>query len=134
MFVDSGSGSALIQKKNADDLDFSSVFYFNIAVCLAMYGVMFVAAPFIADFYHIPHLTSVIRVISLTLVVSGVRNIQQSYVSKNLIFKKFFFATIGATLGSAVVGIAMAFMNFGVWTLVGFQSNGVLSSCSPSND
>ncbi|ACX76255.1 polysaccharide biosynthesis protein [Fibrobacter succinogenes subsp. succinogenes S85] len=125
VFVDSGLGSALIQKKNADDLDFSSVFYFNIAVCLAMYGVMFFAAPFIADFYHIPHLTPVIRVLSLTLVVSGVRNIQQSYVSKNLIFKKFFFATIGATLCSAVVGVAMAYMGYGVWALVGQQLTNV---------
>lgn len=121
VFVDSGLGSALIQKKNADDLDFSSVFYFNIAVCLAMYGIMFVAAPFIADFYHIPHLTSVIRVLSLTLVISGVRNIQQAYVSKNLIFKKFFFATVGATLGSAIVGVAMAYTGYGVWALVGQQ-------------
>ena len=125
VFVDSGLGSALIQKKNADDLDFSSVFYFNIAVCLAMYGVMFFAAPFISDFYHIPHLTPVIRVLSLTLVVSGVRNIQQSYVSKNLIFKKFFFATIGATLGSAVVGVTMAYMGCGVWALVGQQLTNV---------
>lgn len=119
VFVDSGLGSALIQKKYADDLDFSSVFYFNIAVCLILYGGMFVIAPFIADFYRIPHLTPVIRVLSLTLIVSGVRNIQQSYVSKNLIFKKFFFATIGGTLGSATVGIAMAYMGYGVWALVG---------------
>ena len=125
VFVDSGLGSALIQKKNADDLDFSSVFYFNIAVCLILYGVMFVLAPFIAEFYHIPHLTPIIRVLSLTLIVSGVRNIQQSYVSKNLIFKKFFFATVGATLGSAIVGVAMAYMGYGVWALVGQQLTNV---------
>ena len=121
VFIDSGMGSALIQKKNADDLDFSSVFYFNIAMCLALYGIMFVAAPFIADFYHLPHLTPVIRVLSLTLVISGVRSIQQSFVSKKMIFKKFFFATLGSTLCSAVVGIAMAYMGYGVWALVGQQ-------------
>lgn len=125
VFVDSGLGTALIQKKNADDLDFSSVFYFNIVVCLVLYGVMFVAAPLIADFYHLPHLTPVIRVLSLTLIVSGVRNIQQSYVSRNLIFKKFFFATIGGTLGSAIVGITMAYMGYGVWALVGQQLTNV---------
>lgn len=125
VFVDSGLGTALIQKKNADDLDFSSVFYFNIMVCLMLYGVMFVAAPFIANFYHLPHLTPIIRVLSLTLVVSGVRNIQQSYVSRNLIFKKFFFATVGGTLGSAVVGITMAYMGYGVWALVGQQLTNV---------
>lgn len=121
VFIDSGMGSALIQKKNADDLDFSSVFYFNIAMCLALYGVMFIAAPFIAEFYHLPHLTPVIRVLSLTLVISGVRSIQQSYVSKKMIFKKFFFATLGSTLCSAIVGIAMAYMGYGVWALVGQQ-------------
>lgn len=125
VFVDSGLGTALIQKKDADDLDFSSVFYFNIVVCLIMYGVMFFAAPFISDFYHLPHLTPVIRVLSLTIVVSGIRNIQQSYVSRNLIFKKFFFATIGGTLGSAVVGVSMAYMGYGVWALVGQQLTNV---------
>lgn len=125
VFVDSGLGTALIQKKDADDLDFSSVFYFNIVACLVMYGVMFFAAPLISDFYHLPHLTPVIRVLSLTIIVSGVRNIQQSYVSRNLIFKKFFFATIGGTLGSAVVGISMAYMGYGVWALVGQQLTNV---------
>lgn len=119
VFIDSGMGSALIQKKNADDLDFSSVFYFNITMCLALYGVMFIAAPFIAEFYHLPHLPPVIRLLSLTLVISGVRSIQQSYVSKKMIFKKFFFATLGSTLCSAIVGIAMAYMGYGVWALVG---------------
>lgn len=124
VFIDSGMGSALIQKKNADDLDFSSVFYFNIAMCLALYGVMFVAAPFIAEFYHLPHLTPVIRVLSLTLIISGVRSIQQSYVSKKMIFKKFFFATLGSTLCSAIVGISMAYMGYGVWALVGQSLTG----------
>lgn len=125
VFVDSGLGTALIQKKNADDLDFSTVFYFNIGMCLALYGVMFLAAPFIADFYKIPHITPVIRVLSLTLVVSGVRNIQQSFISKNLLFKKFFFATIGGSIGAAIVGIAMAYSNYGVWALVGQQLTNV---------
>lgn len=125
VFIDSGLGSALIQKKNADDLDFSSVFYFNVVACIVLYGAMFVAAPFIADFYRLPHLTSVIRVLCLILIVSGVRNVQQSYVSRNLIFKKFFFATIGGTIGSAIVGIVMAYMGFGVWALVGQQLTNV---------
>lgn len=129
VFVDSGLGTALVQKKNADDLDFSSVFYFNVVMCLALYCVLFIAAPFIADFYHLPHLTSVVRVLGLTLVISGVRNIQNAYGSKNLIFKKFFFATAGATLGSAIVGVVMAYMGFGVWTLVGQQlTNAILGT------
>jgi O-antigen/teichoic acid export membrane protein len=121
VFVDSGLGTALIQKKDADDLDFSSVFYFNFAVCLILYLVMFVSAPAIAHFYGMPSLISVVRVISLTLVISGIKNIQQAYVSRNMIFKRFFFATLGGTLFSAVLGIALAYRGFGVWALVAQQ-------------
>lgn len=118
VFVDSGLGTALIQKKDADDLDFSSVFYFNFAVCLVLYGVMFVAAPFIAAFYDDATLTPLVRVISLTIVISGVKGIQQSYVSRNMLFKRFFFATLGGTIFSAFLGIGFAYAGFGVWAIV----------------
>lgn len=118
VFVDSGLGSALVQKKDADDLDFSSVFYFNVAVCCLLYLGMFLAAPFIAEFYNRSELTPVIRVLSLTLVISGVKNVQQAYVSRTMQFKRFFFATLGGTVGAAGIGIAMAYCGFGVWALV----------------
>lgn len=118
VFVDSGMGNALIQKKEADDLDFSSVFFFNMAVCSLLYLIMFIVAPFIAAFYKMPELTSVVRVLSLILIISGVKNVQQAYVSRNMQFKKFFFSTIGGTIGAAVVGIVMAYLGFGVWALV----------------
>lgn len=118
VFVDSGLGTALIQKKDADDLDFSSVFYFNFVVCLVLYGVMFVAAPLIAAFYNDATLTPLVRVISLTIVISGVKGIQQSYVSRNMLFKRFFFATLGGTIFSAFLGIGLAYAGFGVWAIV----------------
>lgn len=118
VFVDSGLGNSLIQKKDADDLDFSSVFYFNITVCLVLYICMFVSAPFIAIYYNNSELTPVIRVLSLTLIISGVKNVQQAYVSRNLLFRKFFFATLGGTIGAAIIGITMACLGFGVWALV----------------
>lgn len=121
VFIDSGLGSALIQKKNADDLDFSTVFFFNILVCFVLYLVMFFAAPMIASFYKMPDLVLVIRVLSLTLIISGVRNIQQAYVSRNLLFRKFFFATFGGTVAGTVIGIWMAYSNYGVWALVAQQ-------------
>lgn len=127
VFVDSGLGTALIQKKDADDLDFSSVFYFNLAACLVLYAGIFAAAPAIAAFYDDAALTPVVRALSLTVVVSGVRNIQQSYVSRHLLFKRFFFSTIGSTLASAVVGIAMAYAGFGVWALVGQSLSNVVT-------
>lgn len=118
VFVDSGMGNALIQKKDADDLDFSSVFYFNIAVCSVLYLLMFFAAPFIAAFYKMPELTPVIRVLSLILIISGIKNVQQAYVSRNMLFKRFFFSTLGGTIGAAIVGIIMAYKGYGVWALV----------------
>ncbi len=121
VFVDSGLGTALIQKKDADDLDFSSVFYFNFVVCLVLYAGMFMAAPYIAKFYDDISLTPVIRVLSLTIVISGVKGIQQAYVSRNMLFKKFFFSTIGGTIFSAFLGIGMAYVGFGVWALVAQQ-------------
>lgn len=129
VFVDSGLSIALIQKKNADDLDFSSVFYFNFVVCIVLYIVMFLAAPAIAGFYDNNSLTSIIRVISLTIVVSGVKGIQQSYVSRNMLFKRFFFATLGGTVFSAFLGISLAYAGGGVWALVAQQlSNTIIDT------
>lgn len=121
VFVDSGLGTALIQKKDIDDLDFSSVFYFNFAVCIILYLIMFFSAPLIASFYDIPELTPVVRVISLTIIISGVKGVQQSYVSRNMLFKRFFYATLGGTIFSAFLGIAMAYVGFGVWAIVAQQ-------------
>lgn len=118
VFVDSGLGSALVQKKNADDLDFSSVFYFNMCVCLCLYAIMFLSAPLVAKFYRLPELTAIVRVLSLVLVFYGIKNIQHAYVYRQMRFKFFFFATISGTLGSGVIGIIMALRGFGVWALV----------------
>lgn len=124
VFVDSGLGSALIQKKDADDLDFSSVFYFNFGMCTLLYVGMFFAAPFIDKVAYAgkyDNLTSYIRVLSLVLVISGVKNIQQAYVSRKMIFKRFFFATLGGTIMAAIVGISLAFYlppKYRVWAII----------------
>ncbi len=118
VFVDSGLGNALIQKKDADNLDFSSVFYFNMAMCSVLYIIMFFAASAIANFYERPELVLIVRVMSLTLIISGAKNVLHAYVSRKMQFKKFFFVTLLGTCISAVVGLSMAFMGFGVWALV----------------
>lgn len=125
VFVDSGLGTALVQKKDADDLDFSSVFYFNCALCLVLYLGMFAAAPLIAKFYENTELVPIIRVISLTVVVSGLKNVQQAYVSRNMQFKRFFYSSIGGVVFSAVLGIALAKAGCGVWALVAQQLSNV---------
>lgn len=129
VFVDSGLGTALIQKKEADDLDFSSVFFFNFAVCIILYLGLFISAPLIAQFYDNNKLICIIRIIGLTIVVSGVKGIQQSYVSRNMMFKRFFFSTLGGTVFSAVLGIGMAYAGAGVWSLVAQQlSNTIIDT------
>ncbi|RSX55924.1 polysaccharide biosynthesis protein [Bifidobacterium dolichotidis] len=129
VFVDSGLGTSLIQKKDADELDFSSVFYFNLFACVVLYAALFMSAPLISDFYHMPELTWPVRILGLTLVITGVKSIQQSFVAKNLLFKRFFWATLIGTVSSAAVGIAMAVMGFGVWALIAQQiSNAVIDT------
>ncbi len=118
VFVDSGLGNALVQKKDSDDLDFSSVFFFNMFMCSVLYIGMFIAAPYIARFYEKPELTPLVRVISLTLIIAGVKGVQQAYVSRHLLFKRFFFATLGGTIFSAVLGIFLAYKGAGAWALV----------------
>jgi len=118
VFVDSGLGSALIQKKDADDLDYSSVFFANIVICAAVYLILFIAAPIISTFFEIESMTSLIRVSGLTIIISSIKNIQGSYISKNMLFKKFFFASLGGTIASGVVGILLALNGYGVWSLI----------------
>ena len=118
VFVDSGLGNALIQKKDADNKDFSTVFFFNIVFCAFLYTILFIASPFFANFYDDPSLTPIIRVLGLTVVFSGVKNVQLAYVSRNLQFKRFFFSTLGGTIFAAVAGIVLAFKGYGMWALV----------------
>ncbi len=118
IFVVCGFGNSLIQKKDADETDFSSVFYFNIVMSVVVYGIVFFAAPFISEFYNMPILIPTLRVVGLRLIVAGINNVQHAYVSKQMMFRKFFWSTLGGTLASAVVGIVLAYKGFGVWALV----------------
>lgn len=118
VFIESGLGTALIQKKDADELDFSSVFYFNLIACLTLYVLLFSVAPIVAALYKRMELVSMLRVLGLILIISGVRNVQQAYVSRNMLFKKFFFATLSGTIIAAVIGITMAYKGYGAWAYV----------------
>jgi len=118
VFVTSGFGSALIQKKDVDNLDYSSVFFFSIGFSIILYGIIFYIAPIIAVFYQYEILTIVMRVLGLRVIFAAVNSVQQAYVAKHLIFKKYFFSTISGTLISAVIGISMAYIGYGLWALV----------------
>lgn len=125
VFADSGMANALIQKKDPDILDFSSVFYFNLGFSLLLYLGLYLAAPRLALFYKVPELTPVFRVLGLVLVISGLYNVQQAYVSKTLQFKRFFFATLGGLLFSAVLSIFLVYRGAGIWALVAQQLSNI---------
>ena len=118
VLVVDGLGSSLIQKEKADDIDFSSVFYCSLGLSGLLYGVLYISAPLIAQYYNMPVLSPVLRVMGIRLILSAVNSVQQAYVSRKMQFRKFFFATLIGTVLSGVVGIYMARQNYGVWALV----------------
>ncbi len=118
VFVTSGFSSALIQKKEANEEDFSTMFYCSLVVSIFLYMVLFISAPYIAKFYKNEDLSFVLRILALKLPITAVNSIQHAYVSRHLIFKKFFFSTIIGTILSGGIGILMACKGCGVWALV----------------
>lgn len=118
VFVQSGFNTALIQKKDADDVDFSSVFYLSLFVATVLYVVLFFTSPLIANFYRDSQLIPVLRVLSITLFLGAFNSIQNAYVSKNMMFIKLFFSSLGAIIFSGILGIIFAYMGYGVWALV----------------
>lgn len=118
VFISGGLNTALIQKKDADALDYSTVLWATLVVALVMYTGMFACAPLIAGLYDKPQLVPVIRVMGLTFFINAFKSVLSAYTSSHLQFRKFFFSTIIGTVISAFIGIIMALRGFGAWALV----------------
>jgi len=116
--MDSGFGSALIQKKDADQTDSSSIFFFNLFLGVILALVLYLAAPLIAQFYLQPELIPITRVLSLTLVINAFSLVQRALLAKKLDFKTQMKISLLAVAASGVIGIIMAYQGFGVWSLV----------------
>lgn len=130
VFVTSGLGTSLVQKKDADELDFSTMFWASIILSLILYAIIFNLSPIIAKLYNNELLTMVLRIMGLKLPIAAINSIQQAYVQRKMIFKKFFFSTIIGTIISAFVGIEMALKGCGVWALVGqYLTNSAIDTC-----
>lgn len=114
-----GLSSPLIQKKDADSLDFSTIFYCSIVLGFVLFVIIFLSAPAIARFYDMEVLCPVLRVLSIGVVVSSVGSVQNAYVSRIMHFKAFFFATLIGLVISGFIGIWMAYHGYGIWALVG---------------
>ena len=116
--IDSGFGSALIQKQNANHLDECSIFYFNILVGFIAAGTLCLAAPWIAAFYKTPLLVPLTRLLSLNMIINSFRIIQITLLTKRIDFKTRMKISVTASVLSGFIGIAMAYQGYGVWSLV----------------
>ncbi|NOY52647.1 MAG: lipopolysaccharide biosynthesis protein [Deltaproteobacteria bacterium] len=126
IFLDSGFGSALIQKQDATETHYTSVFYANLLLSLLTATALWEAAPWIARFYKQPALVSLTRVLAFNFIFAALGVIQTTLMTKELDFKTQAKVRLIAVTGSGVIGIGMAFMHFGVWSLVGQTLSGTL--------
>lgn len=118
VFIDSGFSSALIRKKDRTQTDLSTVFFFNIGMSSVCYLIIFIASPFIAQFYERPELSMTLRVMALSLIVSSLNSIQIAVLNYTMQFKKQAFISITQTFVSGIFGLILAYFGFGVWALV----------------
>ena len=121
IFITSGLNTALVQKKDADRLDYTTVLLTSLAFSAAVYLLLFLAAPEVARIYRQPVLLPMLRIMGLTLPITAVKAVWCAYISANLLFRRFFFATLGGTLISGAVGIYMALHGYGAWALIAQQ-------------
>lgn len=126
VFISSGLNTALIQKKDADINDYSTVLIVSVIISIVIYIILFFSAPWIANIYQKKLLISVFRVMGIVLIINALKSVLCAYISSRLEFRKFFFATIGGTLVSAVIGIVMAIKGYGPWALVAQQMSNSL--------
>lgn len=129
VFVQSGLNTALIQSKEIDDEDTSTVFYTSLFIALILYVSLYFLSPYIANFYGEEQLTKIIRVLAITLFFGSVNSIQIAITSRNMEFKKLFYRSLGAMIISGIIGISMAYLGFGVWALVSQQLSSQIIAC-----
>lgn len=118
IFISGGFGQALIQKKNPTHLDYTTVFYWNLAMSILFYIILFFSAPAIAHFYKIPLLKDVLRVQSIVLFIQSFSIVQSNQLQKQLRFKELSTRNIVSALSGMIIAIVMAFCGCGVWSLV----------------
>ncbi len=128
-FIQSGFSMALLQRKDIEKDDYSSVFWISIVLSLLIYSILYIISPFIAAFYNNPEITDVLRVLSLVVIPGGINSVQNSMLIRELLFKRIFFNSFLAVIISAIVGISMAYSGFGIWALVFQQLTNITAIC-----
>lgn len=120
-FVDGGFGSALIQKKDVTQKDYSTIFWWNLFLSVVLYGVLFISAPAVSRFYNIPLLESVLQVQGIVLIINALNIVQTNHLRKSINFKRLATIHIVSHIIGAVLAIVLAYMGWGVWALVAQQ-------------
>ena len=118
VFVNSGLGTSLVQKKEVDNADYSTLFWSNLCISILIYTLIYILAPFIANIYNNQTIIYILRIMGLNIPIMAIYSIQQAYMQRNMLFKKLLYSTIIGSIISAIVGISMAINGFGVWSLV----------------
>lgn len=118
VFIDSGFTKALVQRQNRTEVDISTVFLFNIVISIVCYLIIWLASPFIADFYEIPSLSLLLRVLALELLLGALFAVPGTLLTIELDFKSLTKVNFVATLISGLVAIYLAYNDYGVWALV----------------
>lgn len=119
--VDSGFSNALIRKKDVTDEDYNTMFMTNMAISIVLYILLFVSAPFVSDFFHRVELTALVRATGLVLFFNALSITQVTILTKKIDFKTKTKASLVSAIISGIIGIALAFMGYGVWSLVAQQ-------------
>ena len=118
LLVDCGFGKALVQKKKATQTDYNSVFYLSMAVAAVLYVILFFGAPFVARFYHVPELKSMLRILALSLIFHSINGVQNVELNRKMLFKLSFRVSWARVIVSSVTGVSLAIAGFGPWALV----------------
>ena len=118
VFIDSGFSSALIRKNDRSNIDYSTAFYFNILVAVIFYIVLFITSPFISDFYQQPELTSLTKVIGLSLIINSFTLVPRTILTVSMNFKAQAKASICSVIIGGVIALTLAKCGYGVWALV----------------
>lgn len=116
--VDSGMSSSIIRTKNANDSDFSTVFYMNLAMSLLVYLILFIMAPYIATFFKQEILINIIRVYCLIFIVSALSAVQLAILNKEMRFKRLMQLNAPSTIIGVTIGLLLGYNNYGVWSIV----------------
>lgn len=121
VFIQNGFNTALIQKKDISDDDYSSVFWLSLLISIILYGILFILAPILGNFYNMPQICFPFRVISIMIIPGALNSVQIAIVSKKMDFKKIFTSNLFSIIFSGIVGIILAYLGAGIWALV-FQT------------